>query len=78
MDDIQEYVPYFIHGTNISGLSISATNDVMIEITRYGETEKQYNNWYRVMIYDNQSSGIFTITNVKGSWNSWKTIISAT
>lgn len=78
MDDMQEYVPYFIHGTNISGLSISATNDVMIEVTRYGETGKQYNNWYRVMIYDNQSSGIFTITNAKGSWNGWKTIVSAT
>ena len=78
IDDMQEYVPYFIHGTNIGGLSISATNDVMIEVTRYGETGKRYNNWYRVMIYDNQSSGIFTITNIKGSWNGWKTIISST
>ena len=78
IDDMREYVPYFIHGVNIGGLSISATNDVMIEVTRYGETGKQYNNWYRVMIYDNQSSGIVTITNAKGSWNGWKTIVSAT
>ena len=71
-EHINKLVPFgegIIHGINIAGTPLNDTNDIIIKVINING-----NNWYRVVIYDCQSSSIHTITNIAGSWSNWITI----
>ena len=71
-EHINKLLPFgegIIHGINISGTPLNDTNDIIIKVINING-----NNWYRVVIYDCQSSNIHTITNIAGSWSNWVTI----
>ena len=71
-EHINKLVPFgegIIHGINITGTPLNETNDIIIKVINING-----NNWYRVVIYDCQSSSIHTITNIVGSWSNWITI----
>lgn len=62
-----QFVSGRIHGVNISGTPIPTNNDVYIEFVRIGEGA----DWYRVILYDCNSSDIYTISRVSGVWGNW-------
>lgn len=68
-EHINKLVPFgegTIHGINITGTPLNDTNDIIIKVININGS-----NWYRVVVYDCQSSSIHTITNIAGSWSNW-------
>ena len=67
---INQFVSGRIHGVNISGTPIPTNNDVYIEFVRIGEGSEGA-DWYRVILYDCNSSDVYTIVKVSGVWGNW-------
>lgn len=68
IDNMSLYVPYVIHGDNISGVPISTTpNDVCIEVIVLNKATKAY----RIVLYDNKNTDIYTISRIDAEWKTW-------